>query len=432
MKSIHEPEQFSQSKLFPTITLADLFSELDDRIFDDHSKLIGGWSKDQLTLDIDKVWRDLFPGRTTRRLLAIARFARSVYVAECHHPGQGCHYSRAMSSYNDRYRRTNDPFDSYRLTTGAADDLQSLGLIDQVCGRRWGKETAVYPTRELMDFLAYIDPQEAPASPPVPEMLFLKSKSTIGKDGKEIPGSNLPYRDTAETKELKSKLAIILAKRLGTTINYREGSLDVSRLRMIFVESFARIGRIYEKWQNIESSQRQHFRWVMNGKEYRMVELDYRCMMPTLAYYLLGVPPPPGDLYEILGWEGKEGRKLVKLGMIVMLNGGGTRSIRREGKLFLQDAKLLVQDIKKAHPALEPLFGTDTGANLMKMDGQIAIEVMLAMIDKTGICPLQVHDSFLVPDIYEDILRGVMKEKGRPYGLIVDGGAGGEGRKEPS
>ena len=189
---------------------------------------------------------------------------------------------------------------------------------------------------------------------------------------------------------------------------------------MIFVESFDRIGRIYEKWQNIESSQRGHFRWVIDGKEYPIVELDYRCMMPTLAYCLVGVKPPPGDLYEIRGWEGKEGRKHAKLATIVMLNGGGTRSIRREAKLSLQDAKLLMQEINKAHPALEPLFGTDTGANLMKIDGQIALEVMLAMIDKTGICPLQVHDSFLVPDIYESILRDVMEEQGRPYGLIVD------------
>ena len=203
--SIHEPEQFSQPKSFPTTTLAELFSELDDRIFDDHSKLVGGWSKDQLTLDIEKVWRDLFPGHTAKQRLAIARFARSVYVAECHHPGQGCHYSRAMSSYNDRYRRTNDRFDSYRLTTGAADDLESLGLVDQVGGRRWGHETAVYATPKLMDLLAYIDPQEAPASPPLPEMLFLKGKRTIGKNGKEIPGRNLQYRDTPETKQLRSK-----------------------------------------------------------------------------------------------------------------------------------------------------------------------------------------------------------------------------------
>jgi len=109
--------------MFSAVPLAEVLSPVDHRLFDDHLRMTGRWSKEQLTPDVEKVWKPLFPGRTTKQLLSIARFARSVYVGECHNPGQGCHYPRSKTVYDDRYQRDGDPFDSYRLTTKAADDL---------------------------------------------------------------------------------------------------------------------------------------------------------------------------------------------------------------------------------------------------------------------------------------------------------------------
>ena len=50
----------------------------------------------------------------------------------------------------------------------------------------------------------------------------------------------------------------------------------------------------------------------------------------------------------------------------------------------------------------------------------MAMKVMTRMIQRTGRCPLPIHDSFLVPEIDADILSQTMIEVAREYGLQLD------------
>jgi hypothetical protein len=50
----------------------------------------------------------------------------------------------------------------------------------------------------------------------------------------------------------------------------------------------------------------------------------------------------------------------------------------------------------------------------------MALDVMFLMIERTGRCPLAVHDSFLVADIDHDCLRRTMLEVAENYGLSLE------------
>ena len=39
----------------------------------------------------------------------------------------------------------------------------------------------------------------------------------------------------------------------------------------------------------------------------------------------------------------------------------------------------------------------------------MTLQILQTMIDKTGVCALGIHDSFIMPDIYEDVLADVMR-----------------------
>ena len=62
-------------------------------------------------------------------------------------------------------------------------------------------------------------------------------------------------------------------------------------------------------------------------------------------------------------------------------------------------------------------FNSDCGARFQRRDSDMAMEVMTRMIQRTGRCPLPIHDSFLVADIDTESLRQTMKEVARHHGL---------------
>ena len=49
----------------------------------------------------------------------------------------------------------------------------------------------------------------------------------------------------------------------------------------------------------------------------------------------------------------------------------------------------------------------------------MAVRVMLRMIERTGRCPLPVHDSFLVADIDQEALAFTMQEVAMEEGLVL-------------
>ena len=83
-------------------------------------------------------------------------------------------------------------------------------------------------------------------------------------------------------------------------------------------------------------------------------------------------------------------------------------------------AKRVVAAIHLKHHQIKSYFGSDCGAQFQRQDSDMAIDVMTRMIDRTGRCPLPMHDSFLVPEIDADILSRTMVEVAKEYGLELD------------
>jgi hypothetical protein len=93
--------------------------------------------------------------------------------------------------------------------------------------------------------------------------------------------------------------------------------------------------------------------------------------------------------------------------MLIGINAKSTTSAIRaladalRGKPGINDpydaAKNLLKAAKARHPDIAHAFGSDAGVRLMHKDAEIAERVMMEMVRTTGIVPLAVHDSFLVP-----------------------------------
>ncbi|HYP93842.1 MAG TPA: hypothetical protein VER34_12085, partial [Mycobacterium sp.] len=83
-------------------------------------------------------------------------------------------------------------------------------------------------------------------------------------------------------------------------------------------------------------------------------------------------------------------------------------------------AERVVAAIHDKHRRIKSYFGSDCGAGFQRQDSDMAIEVMSRMIQRTGRCPLPIHDSFLVPKVDADSLSQTMIEVAREYGLELD------------
>lgn len=391
----------TNAKKFPTTSLLE---GRDGRLYDDHDELVGGWNEEQLASDAETVWKPLSPGVTRKQLYAIASIARSVWYSECHHPGQGCHYSRNRNNYVKRYNGL-----GYELTTSAAGVLESLGCIEQVIPEKsqWGgKQSVAYSTPQLMILLSHRDPDEPPAA--VPETVILRGKGTAHR-----PGKLKAYSDTPETNKLRKQIAVISEELGANEILLDDSPVAFSGIRAIFNQSFDRGGRLYavgdNSWQGMPKEDRVRLQWKVDGEHHDVVEIDYIALHLARAYVEAGVPMPPGDPYEIDGFD----RKPAKTATLTLINAANhpssLGSVSHETGLPRTDAGHLIAGIKVKHHKIRSIFYSDAGARYQKLDGQMAISVMQMMIDKTGICPLPVHDSFIVPDIYAGLLEEVMK-----------------------
>jgi hypothetical protein len=168
-------------------------------------------------------------------------------------------------------------------------------------------------------------------------------------------------------------------------------------------------GRFYGPyWQNIGNRERIK----INGED--TVELDYAAMHIRLLYAEAG-KPAPADPYDVDGWP----RKQIKLALLIAINARTNidavralaDALRSEGGVAnpCATAEGLVRAAKAAHPLIAHAIGSDAGVRLMRRDSEIAAQVMREVMRATGIIPLPVHDSFIVPIIHEERLKEAME-----------------------
>lgn len=185
---------------------------------------------------------------------------------------------------------------------------------------------------------------------------------------------------------------------------------------------------------NLSSKDRQ--RISFNGEP--RVELDYSAMHPRMLYHLRGIDFQD-DPYNLWGdTTTPEQRKVAKFVLNSAVNAKnarlachcrvslnercGRRTRRKRGRA-LEGAKKMQAILKttglsfpdvyelalKSHGPISAYFGTGAGAELMRLDSAIALDVLYHFAQKC-IPALGVHDSFIVPKSHRDELEQVMED----------------------
>ncbi len=241
-------------------------------------------------------------------------------------------------------------------------------------------------------------------------------------------GYLVDYRDNRDIRRMRKRLDALNEGLVTQEIAIkdrivREGDLlenggrARAQLHRVFNRgSFDLGGRFYGgHWQNIPSiGGRDEIK--IDGKA--TTEIDYPAIHVRLLYQEVG-KQMAGDAYEIDGWP----REQVKLALLIAINAptpiGAIRALADELRNFpdngnrFETAKALIEAVKARHPDIAHAFGSDAGARLMRKDADLAERVMIEMLTATGIVPLSVHDSFIVPATLASKLEEVMERQMR-------------------
>ena len=412
-----------------------------------HPPLVLGWRDEQLAPVVellDPLLPLCLPNNpekviTPNMKLAIASCARSLVVAFAL-TDKAVRYSRDRNHYGGapRYRR-GDRLYTYYYVTGAMGVLDRLGLVGHDLGQ-WGGsgtkggQSVVWPTDALLELLVpVIDMAEQCGEPHETEVIVLRDR----EEKKQID-----YGDTDDTNEMRIQVQALNDALAMLELFLHGRRFPIPLLRRIFNVAFDRGGRFYHhgpSHQNIPADERRNLQILIDGVLHWMVEVDYANQHAVFAYTEAGLAIPPGDLYVIEGFD----RTLVKRAFNILLNaqsrhravsaltqrlavkdydlwrhsGLATRSMSECYRL----ADAVITAIEDNHQPIAEVFGTDCGARFQRRDSDMAVRVMERVLAATGRCPLVVHDSFLVPEIDQDVLVDVMRqvavEEGQPLCL---------------
>lgn len=405
----------------------------DNPVFGTHSPLVLGWSDDQLRPVMDVVVPLLPDCLTERGKLAVASVARSL-VIEKKITGSALHFARGKVPYSrPRRYRDHDGLATWHFVTTSMDHLEAAGLIEQALGF-WsrngrGRQSVAWATDDLVSLVVpWIDVHEPRVAPFMAETVVLRDRA----DKRHID-----YPETADTAALREQVQIVNDALAQLDLFLYGTRRDIPVGRRIFNGSFERGGRLYFKgWsvQNVPADERLQLQLLIDGRYHPMIEIDYSALHITMAYTEAGQPIPEGDPFILDGFS----RNLVKTGTNTLLNS----TTRNKGVLgitkelledpLLQDenniharsrppyravASKLVAALEEKHRPIEEYFGSDCGARFQRTDSDMAVQVMTRMIQRTGRCPIPVHDSFLVAAIDADLLSQTMTEVAEEFGL---------------
>ena len=391
----------------------------------DHHPLVLGWREDQLTALVKLLAPllpcDLAPGMR----YAIAACARSLVVDTGLSAGRPLRFSRRKEHYRGpkRYRHI-APYYSWHYVTHAMDILCQTELIGQDLGV-WGggRQSVAWPSERLMCLLEpEIDFSEQRVVPHLVETVVLRDRND-----KQL----IDYRDTAETEQMRVQVQLLNDHLQHLRLFLRGESFPIPWLRRIFNGDFNRGGRFYclgDSYQNIPSHERRNLQLLIEGVLHPIVEIDYVNLHPVMAYAEADLPMPPGDQYDIDGFD----RLVVKRAFNVLLNAparhkavaaltedlhikddelwrhsGLSTRYRAECRPFVEKA---VAAVEEKHHQIVAFFGSDCGAAYQRRDSEMAVRVMIRVLQQTGRCPLPMHDSFLVAGIDREVLAATMQQ----------------------
>jgi hypothetical protein len=341
----------------------------------------------------------LVPAKSKAAAITRAQIIADAFVVGRADPAAWISYSRRRAFYASRPRYW-PPTYTYDNVVYAVDQLSADGLLEheKAAPGELGWQSRFKATSELVSELS-----RAPIA-----ILHDPFEVVVLRDG---DGNLIDYRDTDLTIRWRRRLASIneglRAAAIGLQgriiragVPLRVGPVNLgavhSDLHRVFNRgSFKLGGRMYGGWwQNIPRAFRKDI--TIDGSP--TIELDYPRLHPTLLYWQAG-QRLHGDPYEIPGWD----RGLVKVAFNTLVNAdtqsAAVKSIALDigGAGAYAKAERLVQEIEAKHQSIASAFGTAAGLRLMRLDSDMAEQIMLRLL-RQGVVPLPIHDSYIVSD----------------------------------
>lgn len=327
---------------------------------------------------------------------------------------QSVSYSRSRSYYDSRQCH---PLLTFRKTKAAMDALDAGGWIEHFRQRPGGRgmQSAAVATAQLVGFIGDLIAAKGGRLPLVLPRHPIELRDAVGCPT-QLPNSRAVSRMAREVNAINEALAATNVR------GANDNNLSATVVR-IFNRDLRRGGRICAQgasWQNERSALRRRIQ--IDGEQ--VVELDFCTLHPAILYAEAGAPLP-ADCYTVEGWP----RALVKVAFLILINSRNIHQARlalahdKEMQFWatdqqdaLRQASRLIADLKRTHKPIAKAFHSDAGARLMRIDSDIARDVMMDLL-RQGIVALPVHDSFLVPVGKRDQLETAMLEAAHRAGL---------------
>ncbi len=213
--------------------------------------------------------------------------------------------------------------------------------------------------------------------------------------------------------------------------------------RAIFTDSFEKHGRLYTGKYGHQSLSKSERKTILIDRCHT-VELDYGGFHPRLLYNIARIDYQD-DPYALWGKHGTEPmRQLSKTLLNAAINaptradaisacyrktlkytdqeGAAGKRVLKRGKTLRTAVKLAeaqkqtglsfagIYDAALAHhKPIAHYFGSDMGITLMRLDSEIALQILFYFASR-GIACLGIHDSFVVAKQHEDELRRTMRD----------------------
>jgi len=316
-------------------------------------------------------------------------------------------YSRNRDHYLRRYH---SELSRLKTVTAAFDGMASRGWIDHdkkpAGTRNNGRQSSARILPKLAEFVYEIANHQNISKIPAPtpkELIVLRDKAGELKD----------YNDSQHTSRRRDRL-----KKHGELILSADiHGATVAPMTRVYNDKWTRGGRAYAAWQRLPKADR---RLIQIDSE-PVVELDYRCIHPSILYAERALQIP-ADCYDVDGVE----RGHVKLALLIIINAASELQAihalahKIGGDSYLKQARQIIDAVVIRHKPIAGAFFNASWAHLQCVDSTIAESVWWQMT-RAGVPCLPVHDSFIVAESATDTLRNAMAEASeKSLGVVLE------------
>ena len=182
--------------------------------------------------------------------------------------------------------------------------------------------------------------------------------------------------------------------------------------RVFSRKSFDKGGRFYGPlYQSFPENTRRNL--YINDEP--TVELDFKAHHIRMLYHKKG-RSCEGDPYA--DCAGKKYKKIFKTALLVSINARTERKairaipeqLKKKGISLDYPLDQIIPTIKKAHPDISEYLCSDMGIALQNKDSRIMNNILMRLLDQ-NILGLPIHDSIIVQERHEQVLREIMLEE---------------------